>query len=297
MIDIYKFDVDKLKKILLSMNIELEHIHLIEKEDKWESGIHVHKTYEFCFVVEGKGSYYLEDKKFNMESGDLFIVKPYEEHYEIGDLSDPLELFIVTIKNQKENKINAIDEIFKFPTKVHIIPERKICDIFQDILDEAVLNKTGYMLKINSCLINLLIEIYRFLHIRDKVFYSVKRVNEIYKKNITKQMCKYIENNYKKQLSDIKLSNKFHLSSQYISSLFRKQIGSSPIEYLTKIKIEIAKNLLKNFKKKISSIASEIGYNNTYYFYRVFKKNTGVTPSQYREKLISITGKNYLQNK
>ncbi|MEK6646470.1 MAG: AraC family transcriptional regulator [Candidatus Firestonebacteria bacterium] len=294
MIHIYKFEIDRLKKILFSMNIELQHIHLAEKKDKWTSGIAVHKdnVYEFCFVVDGKGEYYLEGKKFNMEPGDLFVVKPYEEHYEVCDLSDPFELVFITIRISKENKMHTLDEIFKFPTKIHIIPEREIGDIFQNILDEAVVKKTGYTLKIKSYLINLLIEIYRFLHVRNEIFSSTIMLNKNLQKNIVMEMCKYIKKNYKKQFSDIELSNKFHLSPQHISSLFRKEIGSSPIQYLTKIKIEIAKNLLKNFKKKISSIASEVGYNDPYYFHRIFKKNTGVTPGKYREKLISVSGHN-----
>ena len=285
MIGVYKFVPDRLRKILSEVELELGHIHLAEKGDKWSSKFNVHKTYEFCFVLSGKGIYCREGKNFNVESGDLFIAKPGQRHYETCDLVDPCELIFITVKVCKKGKEFTLDKIFKLPSRVHVVPEKRICVIFQNMLDEVILRRPGYMLKIKSHLVDLLVEIYRFLYVKQKTFSGAKMIDKTRKKKLIIGICEYIQVNYSKKVGLVEISNEFHLAPQYLSALFKKQIGYSLIEYLTKIKIDMAKKMLKNSEMKISSIALDVGYESPHYFHRMFKKIVGVTPTQYREKV------------
>lgn len=287
MINIGQFKFDRLKKALHDVDLEIEHIHLAEKEDKWKSKFHTHKIYEFCFVLNGRGAYCIKGNKFNVEAGDLFIAKPHQKHYEAYDPSDPFELIFFTIKTWKNNKPVTLNKLLRLPPRIHIVPGKEIYNIFQGILDEIVLRRTGYTLKIKAYLINLLVEIYRFLYIKDKPVYSNRILNKNYKKKLADEICKYIENNYNKQIGLREISDEFHLASQYLSSFLKKQTGYSPVEYITKIRIDTAKTLLKNSGNKISAIALDIGYESSHYFHRMFKKTAKVTPTQYREKFIS----------
>ncbi|MGF9846632.1 response regulator [Priestia megaterium] len=76
-----------------------------------------------------------------------------------------------------------------------------------------------------------------------------------------------------------------NFNANYFSQLFRKETGFTFLEYVTKVRIEKAKELMENQKFSAEEIASQIGYPNANYFVKVFKKVTGITVSEYRSSL------------
>ncbi|MDF2720929.1 MAG: transcriptional regulator [Paenibacillus sp.] len=72
------------------------------------------------------------------------------------------------------------------------------------------------------------------------------------------------------------------LSPTYFSILFKKYTGSTPIEYVTKLRIDRAKHLLMNSAMPVSRIAEEVGYADPLYFTRIFTRKTGVSPKKFR---------------
>ena len=78
------------------------------------------------------------------------------------------------------------------------------------------------------------------------------------------------------------LAEEFHLSSQYISQLFKSEIGVNFLAYLTNIRMEKAKKLLLSTSASIAEISERSGYGDYRVFTKVFKKSEGITPSQYR---------------
>ena len=78
------------------------------------------------------------------------------------------------------------------------------------------------------------------------------------------------------------LSEEFHLNPQYISQLFKSEIGVGFLAYLTGIRMERAKKLLLTTDLPVAEVAERCGYGDYRVFTKVFKKNEGVTPSQYR---------------
>lgn len=101
--------------------------------------------------------------------------------------------------------------------------------------------------------------------------------------DIIKNAQLYIEENYSKDLILDDVSKELNISPYYFSKLFKKRTGSTFIEYLTNIRIEKAKQLLRNSSKSMKEICMEVGYSDANYFSRTFKKNVGVTPSEYKE--------------
>ena len=78
------------------------------------------------------------------------------------------------------------------------------------------------------------------------------------------------------------LAEEFHLNPQYISQLFKSEIGVGFLAYLTGIRMERAKKLLLTTDLPVAEVAEQCGYGDYRVFTKVFKKNEGVTPSQYR---------------
>lgn len=85
------------------------------------------------------------------------------------------------------------------------------------------------------------------------------------------------------------LSEEFHLSAQYISQLFKNEIGVNFLSYLTSIRMERAKKLLLSSSLSIGEISEQLGFGDYRVFTKVFKKAEGVTPSQYRRDFLEVS--------
>lgn len=98
----------------------------------------------------------------------------------------------------------------------------------------------------------------------------------------------YIENNYyEKDLSLEKLAEKLNIQKNYLSKLMKKELGYSFIEYLTKIRIEKAKELLKEDMEnlKMYQVSDKVGYQSQHYFSRIFRKIEGISPLDYKNNI------------
>ena len=99
-----------------------------------------------------------------------------------------------------------------------------------------------------------------------------------------KQMKKYIIDHSHEDISLEFLSERFDLSTIYISKMFKEKLGMNYIDFLTECRIDKAKALIQTSEKSIKEIALEVGYRDPNYFSKVFKKLTEVSPMTYRKK-------------
>lgn len=97
----------------------------------------------------------------------------------------------------------------------------------------------------------------------------------------------YIDKHYSEEQLSIKdISEYVFLSASYICTYFKSQTGQTLNQYITEYRMERAMQLLKDSRYQITDISAKVGYSNGNYFGKSFKKFTGVTPSQYREKIL-----------
>ena len=94
----------------------------------------------------------------------------------------------------------------------------------------------------------------------------------------------YIERNLKKGISLEDVANHVNISTYYLSKIFKKEMGVNFITYVTDRKMDLAKEMLVNTDIPVLNIALDLAYNEANYFSKAFKKKTGLTPSEYREK-------------
>ena len=101
-------------------------------------------------------------------------------------------------------------------------------------------------------------------------------------------LTRYLQEHLAEEISLSVLAEQFHLNAQYISQLFKSEIGVNFLAYLTSIRMEKAKRLLLTTPLSIAEVAEQSGYGDYRVFTKVFKKSEGVTPSQYRRDFLEV---------
>lgn len=100
---------------------------------------------------------------------------------------------------------------------------------------------------------------------------------------IVQNVLQYIHSHYHEGLSLKTLGQQFHINAIYLGQLFQKEVGLVFSEYLNRYRLEKAKELLKTTHYRAGEIGKKVGYSDTTYFYKQFKKNIGTTPSEWRK--------------
>lgn len=156
-------------------------------------------------------------------------------------------------------------------------------DNFEYCREALRLQITDYILKpvnyeeFGSCIDNLKISLFERkaadepLHREERVITGITR---------------YLQKHLSEDVSLNVLSEEFHLSAQYISQLFKSEVGVNFLAYLTNIRMEHAKKLLLSTSLSVAEVSEQSGYGDYRVFTKVFKKAEGVTPSQYRRDFL-----------
>ena len=120
------------------------------------------------------------------------------------------------------------------------------------------------------------------------IFLSVND-QEQKEQDIYETITAYIRKNYNKKITLSMIADSVYMN-QSLCRKFLKDHGTNFNDYLTEIRMKHAKQLLDNSKISIEYISGEVGYANPKYFYKIFKKEIGVTPQEYRNRIISQKG-------
>lgn len=110
-----------------------------------------------------------------------------------------------------------------------------------------------------------------------------KYLNQGYSSLIFSIIC-YMEHQYDEDITVAQLAQEFHVSTNHLTKLFRRETGVTPTEYLRKIRTKEAQRLLLTSNLSIQKVSEKIGIDDSNYFVKLFKKDFGVTPSQYRKQ-------------
>lgn len=115
---------------------------------------------------------------------------------------------------------------------------------------------------------------------------DIPRQEEDVNPTLLNRVIREIKDQYTENITLTGLSEKYKVSTSHLSSLIKAELGLSFSEYLASKRIQKAKELLADETLSIDSIAEMVGYNDYFYFTKVFKKSTGISPSKYRKNLL-----------
>lgn len=214
-------------------------------------------------------------------------------NYSIGD---EYQLINCIKAGDYENGKNVLDQIFeKNFEKLHMSYSMLKCTMFslattmlKAMIEVSYICDEGYVEKLH--IEDRLMGCEKIKEMKIQMTDILKKVCQYIKENkmgkneqLIKGVAGYIENNYQDMnLSVSQISDNFDLTSSYLTKLFKEQMSEGISDYISKVRIEKAKVLLKNGNLNIKEIALKVGYFSSSVFIRAFKKLEGVTPGLYK---------------
>jgi two-component system response regulator YesN len=122
-----------------------------------------------------------------------------------------------------------------------------------------------------------------FIKMLKDIVENIRVVNKKKWDNITMKVINFLEENFSKDISLEDAAREVNMSYHYFSKFFKEQVGENFVDYLTNLRIRKAKELLKNSSLSVKEVSYKVGYSDPNYFSKIFKKVTGVTPTEFKE--------------
>lgn len=211
-----------------------------------------------------------------MKSGHMVLYQPKEVQKYVYYVEDHPEVFWIhftgyDVKNILEYHGISLDQhVFYSGT----LPEYKM--LFRKIIRELQQCEDGYEGYIASLFNNILLLVSRQQQNGEN--YTVTIPEEI------EMAVSYFNENYNTKISVAQYAESLHISTNWFIRNFKQHMNISPAQYLLSLRMVNAQSLLENTDYSVGEVAEIVGYDNQLYFSRVFKKEYGVSPAQYRKQ-------------
>jgi AraC-like DNA-binding protein len=221
----------------------------------------VRPFYLLHLIEKGKGFIERNGVKQFLSEGEAFLITPDEITTYCADSETPWEYSWIAFQG------SFAKQLLEHTTQ-------QLCPTYQ---------KSG-LLALKNAVYNQNLDYLDCLNVLFEVLNSIKDTPKAQDCDNISTALHYLENNYFHQIDIASLAEKFGFSRAYFSSLFAQKTGETPYDYLTKIRIEKAKNYLIHSNYSIEEIAFSVGFNSLQRFSELFKKRLGVSPLSYRKQ-------------
>lgn len=262
-----------------------------------EGSYHDHDFTELAYILSGKGKYLVGTEEFDVEAGDLIICNPGVKHTHIvTNLKEPTIEFISGFTDFHFKNMPANSIILKGGSCIlHTTAElrQEISMHCYAMIAERESNNAGRYFMFKTHLMQMLLLVIR--EIADVEKSEQKGCNfESYNKSYAvNRIIYYLNENYEHKISLEQIAHNMYLSPVYISKIFKEETGESPINYLIKIRLEKAKDILLGEEGgSIKNIANQVGYDDVYHFSKLFKKYYGISPLYYKKRALRKNASN-----
>lgn len=256
-----------------------------------DSRDHDHDFTEITYILSGRGQYSIAGSTYDVQAGDLILCNAGVRHHAI--VTDPKDPTI-------EFYAGFTDYHFKDMPKNHLCLADNSCllhtgtELRQDLtkrcyamLAENEANQVGKYFMLKTYLMQFLLLLIR-QEAEPQPLQGGYHFDTHYKSYAVNQIISYLDAHYSEKISLDRIAQNMYLSPVYISKIFKEETGESPINYLIKIRLEKAKEMLSvSHPESIKKIANDVGYEDAYHFSKLFKKYYGISPLHFKKEKIS----------
>lgn len=251
-------------------------VSCVEYKGKNRFQPHWHEHIELLYFFSGSGQLTCDGNIYPVNSGDLAVVNSTEIHSFISSHSNRYICILVY-----PDFFSDVDFDKKAIIENVIRNDQYIKEIFEKIVGYIKQKKTsGDMLLKGSVyyLMAYLVDNYVATNLtQEDAILKAKRLKRI------NTVLEYISENYQKKITTQDLAKLCFVTEAHFCRFFKESIGKSAVEYVNEFRIEKALVLLKETEESITDIAFEVGFSDSNYFSRTFKKIKNKTPLEYRK--------------
>lgn len=278
-----------------SLNLQILNIGLAYHNGDWNWKDVSSPFTRIFYVKEGEAILHLPKESVRLRSGFLYIVPAYTKHsYEC---EGHFVHYYLHVSEGFKNEVNFL-EMYDLPTEVpgckddEIILERMCEELPQMKLPES--NPSAYD---NTTRISDYVQRYHSMplwqrmELRGDTLILMSRfmreaVPHVWTNDERiKRVLEYIHKNIDQSIDVDKLADVACLTKAYLIRLFRREFGTSPLQYVNVKKVERAQLLLFTTDMSVKEVAYTLGFVDHSYFIRMFRKQTGITPLSYRSQM------------
>ena len=255
----------------------------VSDNPNWFYDMHKHDSHcELMFIKEGQGHYTLDNRPYIVKAGDIIALNKGVVHGEASDPAHPLTVWTCSVDNIQ---IQGLEENQLIPPEiVPVIPSGSLASwfdaLFMNIYQERTQQHPGFEAMVQLYVTQMIAMVQRL--IQQTPHYLVRS----HGKSLSESIKQYIDLHYAENISLTRLSELFHVSAYHIAHEVKRDLGTSPINYLIGRRIGEAQRMLTSTDMTVSSISQAVGYGNISYFMKLFQRRVGVTPSRFRELYI-----------
>lgn len=233
------------------------------------------KDYQLLYIASGKGHFFIHGEEKTVSAGNIIIYLPDQPQEYVYYRADQTDVYWVHFTG------NEVEEILKYyninlqNNILYIGTSPDYQWLFGQMIQELQLCRPRYDELISLQLRNIFVLISRAIM-------STNKFSSTSEKEVAFAMH-YFRKNYNTEISIEEYSESRGFSNCWFIQCFKEITGSSPLQYILKLRISNAQSLLENTDYTITEIANMVGYTNSLYFSRLFHKYIGMSPKEYRK--------------
>ncbi len=245
----------------------------------WDSKKRASEHWVLQYTVDGEGEICINDKSHRLNKGDAFIINiPGNHYYRLPPDSKQWE--VVYIEFSKEADVFLNKFISSEGNIININEDSKFLALIFNVYRELIENRIDSIYKCSSYGYQLIMELLNE--------FTTKVINQ--DRDIDVVACKnYIDKNYYKPIGLDDLTTITNLSKYHLLRKFKEEMGTTPGNYLIRIRLERAMELILSTDDTIDTIAKKVGFSCGNYFSKVFRKNIKVSPLEFKNKNIEYS--------
>lgn len=283
---IHRYNSDKRQHFLLKQHYSFQlkprllYVGHLSKDDKFVEEPHSHEFLEIMFVSDGSGKVVIDGTEYSVKRGDVLIYNAGATHFEQCNESDPMEVVFVAYDKLK---ITDLEQNCLLPPSYGCVFQsgemyETIKMYFNLLIEEFELQDRFYMEIAQNISRTLLMYIFRLINLTQDaaVLLDPSKVMDT--------AVNYIDLHFSEKITLDELAEKCYTNKYHLSHLFTRTQGVSVGKYILDKRIALSKELLKNRSNSVEYIAEETGFHDPAYFCRVFKRETGKSPSAWRKE-------------
>ncbi|MDE6274815.1 MAG: AraC family transcriptional regulator [Clostridiales bacterium] len=254
------------------LKIGQEHCDPKKKHErrKWDATDSLH------FIIFGKGTLVANGVEHHLSKGDVFLLYAREEYEYYPDPIDPWSYIWIDFHSNGTKKLFEECGLSPQNPTVHLTDLSSSLSMLKAIF-EAYDASDLQQLVCSGYFILLLSELIKNAD-RKKALGSSAHIKQRHIRDI----ITYINNNFRLPLTIEKIAGENHISASRMMAVFAKEAGMSPIVYLNRFRISTACEMLHSTDLSIGEVSDAVGIDDQLYFSRMFKKQKGVSPREYR---------------